>query len=104
MCHALKIGYRLCAVGQRLTDAASIDAYEHTYNVVQTTETQAELQSFHRCTTQNMVRRIRGYVIQSEGTTCQGTQQRGDGRGVGMCAADHEVHFCGGRGACVLNQ
>ena len=34
--HALKTGHRLRAAGQRLTDAAIIDAYEHAYNVAQT--------------------------------------------------------------------
>lgn len=34
--HALKTGHRLRTAGQRLTDAAIIDAYEHAYNVAQT--------------------------------------------------------------------
>lgn len=33
--HALKVGHRLRARGERLTDAAMIDAYEHAYEVAQ---------------------------------------------------------------------
>ena len=35
--HALKTGHRLRAAGQRLTDAAIIDAYEHALQHAQTT-------------------------------------------------------------------
>ena len=65
--HALKTGHRLRAAGQRLTDAAIIDAYEHAYNVAQThggAGRPAELPPMRD--RQTMARRVRGYVTQSK--------------------------------------
>lgn len=67
--HALKTGHRLRAAGQRLTDAAIIDAYEHAYKVAQTHGSAgrpAELPPMRD--RQTMARRVRGYVIQSKST------------------------------------
>ena len=61
--HALKTGHRLRAAGQRLTDAAIIDAYEHAYNVAQThggAGRDNEMPPMRD--RQTMARRVRGYV------------------------------------------
>ena len=65
--HALKTGHRLRAAGQRLTDAAIIDAYEHAYNVAQThggAGRDNEMPPMRD--RQTMARRVRGYVTQSK--------------------------------------
>ena len=65
--HALKTGHRLRAAGQRLTDAAIIDAYEHAYNVAQThggAGRDNEMPPMRD--RQTMARRVRGYVTPSK--------------------------------------
>lgn len=65
--HALKTGHRLRAAGQRLTDAALIDAYEHAYTIAQREGAdgrEAEMPPMRD--RQTMARRVRGYVIQSK--------------------------------------
>lgn len=65
--HALKTGHRLRQQGQRLTDAAIIDAYEHAYNVAQThggAGRDSEMPPMRD--RQTMARRVRGYVTQSK--------------------------------------
>lgn len=76
--HALKTGHRLRAAGQRLTDAAIIDAYEHAYNVAQThggAGRPAELPPMRD--RQTMARRVRGYVTQSKSTAALGSSAPG---------------------------
>ncbi|MGV3073385.1 replication initiation protein [Corynebacterium phoceense] len=76
--HALKTGHRLRAAGQRLTDAAIIDAYEHAYNVAQThggAGRPAELPPMRD--RQTMARRVRGYVTQSKGVASMGSSAPG---------------------------
>ena len=76
--HALKTGHRLRAAGQRLTDAAIIDAYEHAYNVAQThggAGRPAELPPMRD--RQTMARRVRGYVTQSKGVASLGSSASG---------------------------
>ena len=76
--HALKTGHRLRAAGQRLTDAAIIDAYEHAYNVAQThggAGRPAELPPMRD--RQTMARRVRGYVTQSKSTASIGSSAPG---------------------------
>lgn len=65
--HALKAGHRLRQQGQRLTDAAIIDAYEHAYNVAHThggAGRDSEMPPMRD--RQTMARRVRGYVTQSK--------------------------------------
>ena len=65
--HALKAGHRLRQQGQRLTDAAIIDAYEHAYNVAHThggSGRDSEMPPMRD--RQTMARRVRGYVTQSK--------------------------------------
>lgn len=65
--HALKTGHRLRQQGQRLTDAAIIDAYEHAYNVAHThggAGRDNEMPPMRD--RQTMARRVRGYVTQSK--------------------------------------
>ena len=76
--HALKTGHRLRAAGQRLTDAAIIDAYEHAYNVAQThggAGRPAELPPMRD--RQTMARRVRGYVTQSKNAASMGPSAPG---------------------------
>lgn len=76
--HALKTGHRLRQQGQRLTDAAIIDAYEHAYNVAQThggAGRPAELPPMRD--RQTMARRVRGYVTQSKSTASLGSSAPG---------------------------
>ena len=66
--HALKTGHRLRQAGQRMTDAAIIDAYEHAYGVAQEVGAdgrKAELPPMKD--RQTMARRVRGYVTTSKG-------------------------------------
>ena len=68
--HALKVGHRLRKAGQRLTDAAIIDAYEHAYNVAQqhgAAGRDSEMPPMRD--RQTMARRVRGYVTQSKTNT-----------------------------------
>jgi len=68
--HALKIGHRLRKAGERLTDAAIIDAYEHAYNVAQqqgSAGRDSEMPPMRD--RQTMARRVRGYVTQSKTNT-----------------------------------
>ncbi|CAM4065429.1 replication initiation protein [Corynebacterium belfantii] len=68
--HALKAGHRLRQQGQRLTDAAIIDAYEHAYNVAHThggAGRDNEMPPMRD--RQTMARRVRGYVAQSKSET-----------------------------------
>lgn len=65
--HALKTGHRLRQQGQRLTDAAVIDAYEHAYNVAQAhggAGRDSEMPPMRD--RQTMAKRVRGYVTQSK--------------------------------------
>lgn len=65
--HALKTGHRLRQAGQRMTDAAIIDAYEHAYTVAQEVGAdgrKAELPPMKD--RQTMARRVRGYVTTSK--------------------------------------
>ena len=64
---ALKTGHLLRQQGQRLTDAAIIDAYEHAYNVAHThggAGRDSEMPPMRD--RQTMARRVRGYVTQPE--------------------------------------
>src|SRR5699024_3804623 len=66
--HALKTGHRLRQAGQRMTDAAIIDAYEHAYGVAQEAGAdgrKGELPPMKD--RQTMARRVRGYVTTSKG-------------------------------------
>lgn len=65
--HALKTGHRLRAAGQRLTDAALIDDYEHAYTIAQREGAdgrEAEMPPMRD--RQTMARRVRGYVTHSK--------------------------------------
>lgn len=65
--HALKTGHRLRQQGQRLTDAAIIDACEHAYNVAHAhggDGHDSEMPPMRD--RQTMARRVRGYVTQSK--------------------------------------
>lgn len=65
--HALKTGHRLRQQGQRLTDAAIIDAYEHAYYVAHThggAGRDSEMPPMRD--RQTMARRVRGYVTHSK--------------------------------------
>src|SRR5690625_3435459 len=76
--HALKTGHRLRAAGQRLTDAAIIDAYEHAYNVAQQqggAGRDSEMPPMRD--RQTMARRVRGYVTQSKTNTSLGASAPG---------------------------
>lgn len=64
--HALKIGHRLRARGERLTDAAIIDAYEHAYEVAQVHGGAGRAREIPPMRDRlTMARRVRGYVTQS---------------------------------------
>lgn len=65
--HALKTGHRLRQAGQRMTDAAIIDAYEQAYAVAQEVGSdgrKSELPPMRD--RQTMARRVRGYVTTSK--------------------------------------
>lgn len=65
--HALKTGHRLRQAGQRLTDAAIIDAYEHAYNTAQRAGGAGRTSGMPPMRDrQTMARRVRGYVTQSK--------------------------------------
>lgn len=64
--HALKVGHRLRARGERLTDAAIIDAYEHAYEVAQIHGGAGRVREMPAMRDRlTMARRVRGYVTQS---------------------------------------
>lgn len=64
--HALKVGHRLRARGERLTDAAIIDAYEHAYEVAQIHGGAGRVREIPAMRDRlTMARRVRGYVTQS---------------------------------------
>ena len=64
--HALKVGHRLRAAGERLTDNALIDAYEHGYNIAQEAGSDGRLSEMPPMRDrQTMARRVRGYVTQA---------------------------------------
>ena len=72
--HALKTGHRLRQQGQRLTDAAIIDAYEHAYYVAQThggAGRDSEMPPMRD--RQTMARRVRGYVTHSKSEAYSGS-------------------------------
>ena len=76
--HALKIGHRLRKAGQRLTDAAIIDAYEHAYNVAQqqgSAGRDSEMPPMRD--RQTMARRVRGYVTQPKSDAYSGSNAPG---------------------------
>ena len=76
--HALKTGYRLRQQGQRLTDAAIIDAYEHAYNVAHAhggAGRDSEMAPMRD--RQTMARRVRGYVTQSKSGAYTGSSAPG---------------------------
>lgn len=65
--HALKTAHRLRAAGQRMTDAAIIDAYEHAYNIAQRFGADGRDNEMPPMRDrQTMARRVRGYVTQSK--------------------------------------
>lgn len=65
--HALKTAHRLRAAGQRMTDAAIIDAYEHAYNTAQRSGADGRDNEMPPMRDrQTMARRVRGYVTQSK--------------------------------------
>lgn len=64
--HALKVGHRLRARGERLTDAAIIDAYEHAYEVAQAHGGAGRAREIPPMRDRlTMARRVRGYATQS---------------------------------------
>ncbi|GAB3597867.1 Replicase family protein (plasmid) [Corynebacterium faecale] len=66
--HALKTGHRLRQAGQRMTDAAIIDAYEHAYTVAQEVGADGRKRELPPMKDrQTMARRVRGYVTTSKG-------------------------------------
>ena len=76
--HALKSGHRLRQQGQRLTDAAIIDAYEHAYNVAHAhggAGRSSEMPPMRD--RQTMARRVRGYVTQSKSKACTSSNAPG---------------------------
>ena len=76
--HSLKTGHRLRQQGQRLTDAALIDAYEHAYNVAHThggAGRDNEMPPMRD--RQTMARRVRGYVTQSKSDAYSGSNAPG---------------------------
>lgn len=76
--HALKTGHRLRQQGQRLTDAAIIDAYEHAYNVAHThggAGRSSEMPPMRD--RQTMARCVRGYVTQSKSGAYSGSSAPG---------------------------
>ncbi|WP_052461452.1 replication initiation protein [Corynebacterium glutamicum] len=65
--HALKTGHRLRQAGQRMTDAAIIDAYEQAYAVAQEVGSDGRKSEMPPMRDrQTMARRVRGYVTTSK--------------------------------------
>lgn len=76
--HALKTAHRLRAVGQRMTDAAIIDAYEHAYNTAQRFGADGRDNEMPPMRDrQTMARRVRGYVTRSKSGSCTSTSAPG---------------------------
>lgn len=62
--HALRSAYKLRAAGNRMTDAAIIDAYEHAYAVAQQVGADGRVAEMPPMRDrQTMARRVRGYVL-----------------------------------------
>ena len=65
--HALKVAHRLRQDGERMTDAAIIDAYEHAYRVAQRVGADGREDEMPPMRDrQTMARRVRGYVLSSK--------------------------------------
>ncbi|QPK84392.1 replication initiation protein (plasmid) [Corynebacterium qintianiae] len=65
--HALKTAHRLRAAGERMTDAAIIDAYERAYNIAQREGADGRAVEMPPMRDrQTMARRVRGYVTQGK--------------------------------------
>lgn len=65
--HALKTAHRLRAAGERMTDAAIIDAYERAYNIAQCEGADGRTPEMPPMRDrQTMARRVRGYVTQGK--------------------------------------
>ena len=76
--HALKTAHRLRAAGQRMTDAAIIDAYEHAYNTAQRFGADGRDNEMPPMRDrQTMARRVRGYVTQSKSGSYTSTSAPG---------------------------
>lgn len=78
--HALATAYKLREAGQKMTDAAIIDAYEQAYNVAQAVgadHREPELPPMRDRLT--MARRVRGYVLGNKRRTSTGTPLGGAG-------------------------
>ena len=78
--HALATAYKLREAGQKMTDAAIIDAYERAYNVAQAVgadHREPELPPMRDRLT--MARRVRGYVLGSKRRTRTGRPLGGAG-------------------------
>ena len=78
--HALATAYKLRETGQKMTDAAIIDAYERAYNVAQAVgadHREPELPPMRDRLT--MARRVRGYVLGNKRRTGTGTPLGGAG-------------------------
>lgn len=76
--HALKTGHRLRQQGQRLTDAAIIDAYEHAYNVAHAHGNAGRDKEMPPMRDrQTMARRVRGYVTLSKSEAYTGSSAPG---------------------------
>ena len=78
--HALATAYKLREAGQKMTDAAIIDAYERAYNVAQAVgadHREPELPPMRDRLT--MARRVRGYVLGSKRRTSTGPSLGGAG-------------------------
>lgn len=78
--HALATAYKLREAGQKMTDAAIIDAYEQAYDVAQAVgadHREPELPPMRDRLT--MARRVRGYVLGSKRRTSTGTPLGGAG-------------------------
>ena len=78
--HALATAYKLREAGQKMTDAAIIDAYERAYNVAQAVgadHREPELPPMRDRLT--MARRVRGYVLGNKRRTSTGTPLGGSG-------------------------
>lgn len=80
--YALATGHRLKASGQRLADAALIDAYEHGYAIAQSVGADGREPDMPPMRDRlTMARRIRGYVTHAGGTSTGGGAPRMSGAG-----------------------
>ncbi|MEL6051648.1 hypothetical protein [Corynebacterium rouxii] len=65
--HALKVAHRLHTAGERMTDAAIIDAYEHAYKTAHRVGADGRVDEMPPMRDrQTMARRVRGYVTQAK--------------------------------------